>query len=163
MRRPRSGSTRPRALRSRAWTPPRPAGPGVAVLIEVEASRGSGEVHEIRRGKNGVTYCTCPSWTFSPAPKTCKHLARYEADLAANPLGSGSNPLAGAPVPKVVPPPPSPLDRALGLVRGMAAPGTSEAHLRSMATALLPHLSAAPEPAPVAPVPGRRRLFLDEE
>jgi len=172
VRRPRTGSTRPRALRARGpWTPPKPAGPGVQVIIEVEGS--DGEVHEIRRGRNGVVYCTCPAWAFNrETPKTCKHLRRYHDELATNPIGSASltAPWEGTAAAAPVAPPiifaPSPVDRAVVIVRSLIAvcPGrlaVEGVQLRAMAEALVPHLAPAPVlQTPVAPV--RRRLFLEE-
>lgn len=47
------------------------------VLATAKSKSGNGE-HEIRQGRDGVVYCTCPSWRFSKErPRTCKHLAEF--------------------------------------------------------------------------------------
>jgi len=44
------------------------------ILKEVESRSTYGKTYEIRLGKDGVVYCTCPAWKFSRGNKTCKHL-----------------------------------------------------------------------------------------
>lgn len=47
------------------------------VLATFAASRGNA-VHEVRIGKDGNTYCTCPAWrrqSLHPADRVCKHIA----------------------------------------------------------------------------------------
>ena len=39
--------------------------------------------HTVSRGKDGVVYCSCPSWKFqhnSPANRTCKHIEQWKAE-----------------------------------------------------------------------------------
>lgn len=51
------------------------------LLAVVKASKG-GDSHEIRRGHDDVTYCTCMGWRRSKAnPRTCKHLKAYLGDV----------------------------------------------------------------------------------
>lgn len=42
--------------------------------------QGSGQnVYTVKQGRDGVVYCSCPSWKFqrvTPALRTCKHLAK---------------------------------------------------------------------------------------
>ena len=45
------------------------------VLAQFKASKGDG-VHEVRKGKDGVVYCTCPSWRFRG--HHCKHVEEYQ-------------------------------------------------------------------------------------
>ena len=43
-------------------------------LKTVESRSTPGVSYEVRLGKDGVVYCTCPAWKFSRGAKTCKHL-----------------------------------------------------------------------------------------
>lgn len=52
------------------------------ILTVITGSTGSR--YEIRRGGDGVIYCSCPAWRFR---KTCKHLDAY---LQAHPEESGA-------------------------------------------------------------------------
>jgi len=48
------------------------------VLARV-ASFTNGNTYEIRRGRDGRRYCTCPAWSFSKGPeKSCKHLRLFQ-------------------------------------------------------------------------------------
>ena len=44
------------------------------VLKEIESRSTPGLTYEMRLGRDGVVYCTCPAWKFSRGFKTCKHL-----------------------------------------------------------------------------------------
>jgi nitric oxide reductase NorQ protein len=48
-----------------------------AVLKTYPSKTSSGN-YEIRKGRDGKTYCTCPGWKFSEGEKTCKHLRDYK-------------------------------------------------------------------------------------
>lgn len=52
----------------------------MSLLTTVSGSKGN--VYEIRKGADGITYCSCPSWKFkrqSAGDRTCKHLASFHA------------------------------------------------------------------------------------
>ena len=54
-----------------------------AETIEVVPASRPGKWYEIRKGADGVIYCTCRGWVASKkSPKTCKHLRGF---LARNP------------------------------------------------------------------------------
>jgi hypothetical protein len=55
----------------------RRSGPAPVVLLRL-ISRDSGKEYEIRQGKDGVVYCSCPRWGFK---RTCKHLDDYRAGV----------------------------------------------------------------------------------
>jgi len=45
---------------------------GPMTLVPGVGSKGQ---YEIRRGADGVVYCTCPAWRFGHRP--CKHMRQY--------------------------------------------------------------------------------------
>lgn len=49
--------------------------------------QGSGQnVYTVKQGRDGVVYCSCPSWKFqrvTPALRTCKHIAKARQLLQA--------------------------------------------------------------------------------
>ncbi len=52
-------------------------GPAVS-LAKFESASTPCHFHEVRRGKDGNVYCTCPAWRFqrkAPEDRTCKHIA----------------------------------------------------------------------------------------
>ena len=45
-------------------------------------SKGTG-VYELRMGKDGVVYCSCPAWRFSKErPRSCKHMVAWASAIA---------------------------------------------------------------------------------
>ena len=58
--------------------------PTTQVLEEILSSDGA-NVWQIRRGKNGHVYCTCPSWKYqrvTPIDRVCKHTRAWIATVA---------------------------------------------------------------------------------
>lgn len=53
---------------------PRPRPQPYEVLERVQSSTRSTTFYQIRRGGDGVIYCTCPGWRFRG---TCSHLQEY--------------------------------------------------------------------------------------
>jgi hypothetical protein len=53
------------------------------VLAVAPSKTNPSKSYEIRRGKDGVIYCTCPAWRYQRLKKgetrTCKHLAAFFA------------------------------------------------------------------------------------
>lgn len=52
------------------------------VLASFESKSRPGSSHQVRRGADGVVYCTCPSWRFqhnSPSNRTCTHIEQWKA------------------------------------------------------------------------------------
>lgn len=51
-----------------------------ALLATVASDSDPDREYEIRRGGDGVVYCTCPAWKFqkgvSPRFRSCKHIRR---------------------------------------------------------------------------------------
>lgn len=55
-----------------------------ALLASVPSKSNPCISYEVRRGKDGNVYCTCPAWRFqkrSPKERTCKHLKALAADM----------------------------------------------------------------------------------
>ena len=53
-----------------------------SVLARVPSSSNPSKSYEIRKGADGVCFCTCPSWRFqknSPSNRTCKHIEGWKA------------------------------------------------------------------------------------
>lgn len=65
------------------------AEPSTEILELVPSSSGNG-YHEIRLGRDGVTYCTCKGWQIR---KTCRHLEGY--------MARNSQPASQPPPPRV--------------------------------------------------------------
>lgn len=63
------------------------------VITTVPSKTNPSKSYEIRRGKDGVIYCTCPSWRYQRLGKgetrTCKHLAAFFAANLSNPEAVG--------------------------------------------------------------------------
>ena len=56
-----------------------------SVLARVPSSSNPSKSYEIRRGGDGVVYCTCPSWRFqknSPSARTCKHIEGWKRNTS---------------------------------------------------------------------------------
>lgn len=52
------------------------------VLSRYASKSNPSKSHEVRRGADGVVYCTCPSWRFqknSPSNRTCKHIEMWKS------------------------------------------------------------------------------------
>lgn len=51
-----------------------------ALIAEIPSFTNPNKVYQVRRGADGVFYCTCPNWRFqkkSPiARKPCKHMRK---------------------------------------------------------------------------------------
>jgi predicted nucleic acid-binding Zn finger protein len=46
-------------------------------ILETYDSMSSNAVYEVRRGGDGVMYCTCPAWRMKQGRASCKHLDEY--------------------------------------------------------------------------------------
>jgi hypothetical protein len=51
-------------------------------VLATVRSESSAASYEIRRGGDGVVYCTCPSWRFSREARDCKHLRKLAVALS---------------------------------------------------------------------------------
>jgi hypothetical protein len=47
-------------------------------VLKTYASKAASGTYDVRRGKDGKVYCTCPGWKFSEGDKTCKHVRDFE-------------------------------------------------------------------------------------
>ena len=48
----------------------------VAQVLATVHSFSNGDTYEIRKGADGVVYCSCPAWRFGRG-KPCKHIEEY--------------------------------------------------------------------------------------
>jgi len=59
------------------------------VLAVAPSKTDPSKSYEIRRGKDGTIYCTCPAWRYQRLKKgekrTCKHLAAFFAQQLTSP------------------------------------------------------------------------------
>jgi len=59
----------------------------MTILATIPSKSNPNKSYQVRKGADGVIYCTCPAWIFS-AKKTgvhdCKHLQALRAEMAAN-------------------------------------------------------------------------------
>jgi predicted nucleic acid-binding Zn finger protein len=49
----------------------------MALTIQVPSLTEVGQSYEIKRGRDGVLYCSCPAWRFQRKPaaeRSCKHM-----------------------------------------------------------------------------------------
>jgi hypothetical protein len=55
----------------------------VSTVVATFASKSNpSKVHSVHMGKDGVCWCSCPSWRFQknhPSNRTCKHVDAYKA------------------------------------------------------------------------------------
>lgn len=102
-------------------------------VLGVVAASDGGNPHEIRRGGDGVIYCTCKGWIFSKStPKSCKHLRKYLLDVELNPIPvatTTTHSMAGKPSPFAG-------AHAIPLTTPRPAGPSLEARLREMSTKL---------------------------
>lgn len=57
------------------------------VLGEYESS-SSDVIYEVRKGHDGVVYCTCPAWRMKQGKASCKHLDEWRRENLQRPTGS---------------------------------------------------------------------------
>ncbi len=46
-------------------------------MFELKVTGSTGREYTIKQGRDGVVYCSCPSWKFNsrnPAQRDCKHV-----------------------------------------------------------------------------------------
>ncbi len=68
---------------SAGWRLPSTTMSSPNVLARFASKSNPSKSHEVRRGADGVVYCTCPSWRFqknSPSNRTCKHIEQWKAE-----------------------------------------------------------------------------------
>lgn len=52
--------------------------------FQIVVKGSTGTLYDIKKGKDGVVYCTCPAWRFQKLPvaaRTCKHIKSVSAQL----------------------------------------------------------------------------------
>jgi hypothetical protein len=52
------------------------------VLLTVPSASNPAKSHEVKLGKDGNVYCSCPAWRFQkvhPHARTCKHIKAAQA------------------------------------------------------------------------------------
>jgi hypothetical protein len=55
----------------------------LVVLARYASKSNPSKSHEVRRGADGVVWCSCPSWRFqknSPSNRTCKHIEQWKGE-----------------------------------------------------------------------------------
>jgi len=78
---------------------------GGYVVLDTYHSSSSSSIYEVRRGGDGVLYCTCRGWVASKSiPRACKHCKSYVAgnpgtvyDLRAPSAAPAMTPLGSVP------------------------------------------------------------------
>lgn len=58
---------------------------GEMKLIRTWPGSKLGVEYEMREGKDGVIYCSCPGWKFSrERPRSCKHMVKWAETIVQN-------------------------------------------------------------------------------
>lgn len=55
------------------------------LLASVPSDSDPSRTYDVRKGRDGNVYCTCPAWRFQRKPvaeRTCKHIDRLAAAIA---------------------------------------------------------------------------------
>jgi predicted nucleic acid-binding Zn finger protein len=58
----------------------------MTILATIPSKSNPSKSYQVRKGDDGVIYCTCPAWAFSgkkPGGHDCKHLRALRASMEA--------------------------------------------------------------------------------